>query len=90
MAAILRCGDGAALSHSSAAELWEIRPPRREAIEVSVPAHADHRPPGIRVHRRNAAALFDATVRDRLPVTSPEQTLLDLARRLGVARIEAA
>ena len=25
MAAVLACGDGAALSHESAAELWEIR-----------------------------------------------------------------
>src|SRR6476646_1292042 len=38
MAAVLRCGEGAALSHSAAAGFWRIRPPVRGTIEVSVPA----------------------------------------------------
>src|ERR671918_2611669 len=29
MAAVLACGEGAALSHRSAAELWELLPPRQ-------------------------------------------------------------
>src|SRR3954469_5651686 len=32
MAAVLACGDGAVLSHLSAAALWEIRPHRAIAI----------------------------------------------------------
>jgi predicted transcriptional regulator of viral defense system len=32
MAAVLACGDGAALSHRSAAELWDLLPPARASI----------------------------------------------------------
>jgi hypothetical protein len=38
MAAVLTCGPDAALSHESAAALFEIRPNRGGEIEVSVPA----------------------------------------------------
>src|SRR6266576_3409055 len=38
MAAVLSCGPEAALSHRSAAALWQIRPERSGPIEVSVPA----------------------------------------------------
>src|SRR3954464_10107331 len=37
MAAVLACGPGAALSHGSAAALWEIRKPGA-TIHVSIPA----------------------------------------------------
>src|SRR5919197_3640773 len=36
MAAVLSCGPGAALSHGDAGALFEIRPPSRRPIEVSV------------------------------------------------------
>src|SRR5215207_3154402 len=36
MAAVLGCGDGAALSHRSAAELWELIAPSQGAIHVTV------------------------------------------------------
>src|SRR5690349_2963970 len=36
MAAVLACGEGAALSHGSAAALWQIRRPGA-TIDVSVP-----------------------------------------------------
>src|SRR5262245_24305638 len=32
MAAVLACGEGAVLSHMNAAELWEIRRPRRPSL----------------------------------------------------------
>src|SRR3954447_24852150 len=35
LAAVLACGEGTALSHDSAAELWEIRPVHRGPIHVS-------------------------------------------------------
>src|SRR4051812_48273031 len=38
MAAVLSCGAGTALSHETAAALWEIRPRLRVRVEVSVPA----------------------------------------------------
>src|SRR4051812_20928147 len=54
MAAVLRCGAGAALSHSSAAALWGIRPVVRGTIEVSVPDTRRCKETGILVHRRAA------------------------------------
>jgi very-short-patch-repair endonuclease len=90
MAAVLGCGPGAALSHGSAAELWNIRRPQRGSIELSVPASVDCRPPGITVHRRAALADRDLTRRHGIPVTTPVRTLVDLAARLGRDEIEAA
>src|SRR5882762_6795046 len=47
MAAVLSCGPEAALSHLSAAALWQIAPERRGPIEVSVPARVARRRPGV-------------------------------------------
>jgi very-short-patch-repair endonuclease len=90
MAAVLCCGPGAALSHSSAAALWEIRPTKRREIEVSVPAGARRRRPGIVVHRRAALTTTDLTHHHAIPVTSPICTLIDIAARLERAQLEAA
>src|SRR4051812_21132964 len=65
MAAVLACGDGAALSHMSAAWLWGILKKREPEIEVSVPAERNPRRNGLRVHRRTR---FEATRRDAIPV----------------------
>src|SRR3954451_14626305 len=81
MAAVLACGPGAALSHASAAALWEIRPDRRGPLHVSVPVATYPRRPGIAVHRRIALAESDLTRRHGIPVTTPLCTLVDLAAR---------
>ncbi len=90
MAAVLSCGQGAALSHASAAALWRIVDKQPKQTEVSVPAPRAPRRPGIRVHRRAGLTAADLTTRDGVPVTSPVRTLLDLATRLPPARLEAA
>jgi len=82
MAAVLACGDGAVLSHSSAAALWRIGFERRDLIEVSLPSPSRRRRPGIRIHRRPSLAARSITLHDRIPVTSPIQTLIDMALRL--------
>src|SRR5262245_1147617 len=66
MAAVLGCGPHAALSHQSAAALWQIRPIGRE-LHVSVPAGAGYRWRGIVVHRR---AVLEPTHRHNIPVTN--------------------
>ena len=43
MAATLVCGPRAALSHESAAELWQLRRSGEGPIHVSVPQLANHR-----------------------------------------------
>src|SRR5690349_2979738 len=49
MAAVLTCGDGAALSHSSAAALWRIGFEVRDLIELSLPSPFQRRRPGLRI-----------------------------------------
>jgi putative AbiEi antitoxin of type IV toxin-antitoxin system len=49
MAAVLRCGPDVALSHQSAGALWEIGDERLELIDISLPARAARRVPGIAV-----------------------------------------
>jgi very-short-patch-repair endonuclease len=89
-AAIVACGDGAALSHQSAAALWAIRAESGRRIHVSVPRSADPRHPGIEVHRRSSLAAEDLTRRDQIPVTTPLRTLIDLGTRLPSYVLEAA
>jgi very-short-patch-repair endonuclease len=81
MAAVLACGDAAMVSHYSAGRLWELLAARYagNAVHVTV-AGADHRRPGIRVHRVAAIAADEVTRRDGIPVTTPARTLIDLAR----------
>jgi very-short-patch-repair endonuclease len=79
-AAVLACGEGAALSHTDAAELLQIGPPAFHEIEVSVPATSHPRGRGIKVHRRKT---FEVTARHGIPVTTPACTIIDLAPRLS-------
>jgi uncharacterized protein DUF559/putative AbiEi antitoxin of type IV toxin-antitoxin system len=85
MAAVLTCGQGAVLSHGSAAALWDIRDPRAGPIDISVPSRRDPRRRGIRVRQRRK---FDATTHDGIPVTSPGQTIIDLAPSLTELQLE--
>ena len=90
MAAVLRCGSGAALSHGSAAAAWGIRGEPAGQIEISVPAGSAHRASGVRVHRRSRGLSAHLAVVDGIPVTDPLLTLVDLASRLRSSELEAA
>jgi very-short-patch-repair endonuclease len=89
MAAILAGGDGAALSHRSAAALWEIGKEGRW-IDVSVRRRCELRRPGVRFRGRPSLAPDDIVLRDDMPVTSPVQTLIDLATELDRIALERA
>jgi len=82
MAATLACGDGALLSHYSAAVLWGLRPSPAEVMHVTVVGRNIRGPENVRVHRLHALHHHDATRRQAIPVTSPTRTLLDLATHL--------
>ena len=57
MAAVLACGDGAVLSHHSAAALWELLKPIEGAIHVSTPTTSGRKPQrGIHLHRCRSLA----------------------------------
>jgi very-short-patch-repair endonuclease len=94
MAAVLACGEGAVLSHDSAAELWEIcpggRPGRCSPIHASVPATVSRSLEGVRVHRHSNLTAADVTTHQGIPVTSPVCTLVDLAATVPTNRLEAA
>ena len=90
MAAVLACGPGAALSHSSAAALWSIRDKESNRIEISVPVNRAPRPRGIRVHRRAALIAKDVTRHRGIPVTTPACTLIDEATRLTRNQLQRA
>jgi hypothetical protein len=80
LAAVLACGDHAALSHRSAAHLHELRATTRTGIDVIVAGRAAHRHPGIDLHRSvNLDSAVDVTTVRGIPVTTIPRTLLDLA-----------
>lgn len=90
MAAVLAGGEGAVLSHRSAAALWEIGKEQPSRIDVSVRRRCELRRPGILFRSRPTLSPRDVLARDDIPVTSPIQTLLDLATELEPLALERA
>jgi very-short-patch-repair endonuclease len=79
MAAVLACGEGAALSHRSAAQLWQVLKPMNGPIDVTVPTSSGRRErDGIRVHRSPSVAVSTLTHDIGIRVTTPARTLTDL------------
>jgi very-short-patch-repair endonuclease len=80
LAAVLACGEGALLSHRSAAALWGLSRRRGPTIDVTAPAGRQFRPGrrGICLHR---CRIHDgiATKSSGVPVTTVSRTLFDLA-----------
>jgi very-short-patch-repair endonuclease len=102
MAAVLACGEGAVLSHTSAAELWGIRRRvrrlsetgrrgERAAVHVTVPSTAGkRRQRGIVLHHSTTLISRHCTRHDAIPVTTPARTLCDLRPLLSPAQLTAA
>jgi very-short-patch-repair endonuclease len=88
MAAVLACGDRAALSHGSAAHLWGLRR-SRGAIEVTRPSGGRPRA-GILLRRALAFTPEDLTKEKGIPVTTLAWTLLDIAADLDLRQLERA
>jgi very-short-patch-repair endonuclease len=79
MAAVLAGGEGAVLSHRSAAELWEMLKPTDGPVHVTVPvAGGRQRRSGLRLHRCPALPHTATTLRNGIAVTTPAHTLTDL------------
>lgn len=90
MAAVLACGEGAALSHRSAASLWKIGTERDGVVEVSVRRRCEHRRHGLLVRSRPSLAEHELVEHEGIPVTHPVQTLVDLATEVGPMQLERA
>jgi very-short-patch-repair endonuclease len=90
MAAVLVCGDGAALSHRSAAELWGIGFEEKGRIDVTVARRCEIKRTGLKVRSRPKLPEGSVVRRFGIPVTNPTQTLIDLATELKPLRLERA
>lgn len=80
MAAVLTCGEGAVLSHRSAAAMWGFGPRWRGPVEVT--ADERHRHRGVRMHLSRTLTARDVTTHFGIPITRPARTLVDLADAL--------
>jgi len=88
-AALLACGDGAVLSHRSAANLWNLLPyPASAPVWITVPPGRTIERPRITV-RRTVLATSDIRTRGRLRLTSPPRTILDLSALLDEEELES-
>ena len=88
MAAVLACGDGAALSHRDACAVHGIRPCSRPVLEVTVPRKQRARP-GIQLHAARLPVDEITAVRG-IPVTTVPRSILDLAAIRPRHEVEAA
>lgn len=90
MAAVLACGEGAVLSHRSAAALHGLRDWGYTKIEVTVPRRSARRHEGVKVHRSTTLPEKDVTVVNGIPCTTIVRTLLDLAEVVTRRELERA
>ena len=88
LGAVLAAGEGAVLSHRSAAALWGLLDPGRDAGPLEITCARRIRRTGVRAHRHRMDA-DERTTRGSIPVTTVERTLLDLAEscdRVAIGR----
>jgi very-short-patch-repair endonuclease len=91
MAAVIAVGDGALLSHRSAAALWRILPRGAGPVEVSLGGRAGRRRrSGIQIHRPRLMGAQEARRQQNIPVTSPARTLADIRRVVSAAELRNA
>lgn len=84
MAAVLACGEGAVLSHRSAAAHWNLTREAPVRTDVTVPSRGGRKRPGITIHRTRRLPGQERTSKDGIPVTIVARTLLDLADAVPV------
>lgn len=87
-AALLACGDGAVLSHISAAYLWGLLPEPPTTVDVTLIRRQCRSRSGIRVHQVSGLDRRDIRIRHGLQVTSPARTLIDLAATVSLHVLE--
>jgi hypothetical protein len=79
LAAVLSSGDGAVLSHSSAAALWKFLRPIPGPIHLTVAAAVRRDPgPGLQIHRSRTLSPSHVTTRHGIAVTTPARTIEEI------------
>jgi very-short-patch-repair endonuclease len=89
LAAVLACGEGAVLSHRSAAAHWGLLATNAAAIDVTA-RRGRRGTAGIRLHRARSLDAQDTTTHEAIPITTVARTLLDLAATVRPDRLERA
>ena len=85
----MACGEGAVLSHLSAAVHWNLLNYDAPQPEVTAPA-SRHSVPGIRLHRSHSLDARDTTTHQGIPTTPVHRTLLDIAAHAADHHLERA
>lgn len=77
IAALLATGPGATVSHATAAYVWSLIPSMPPFVHVTFTDRTPRTRRGIHIHR---AQHLDTTFHQRLPITTPLQTIAQLPR----------
>jgi very-short-patch-repair endonuclease len=88
-AALLVCGEGAIISHATAAALHGLRGTQPVLIDVIAPGQVGRKIDGIRSHHVPSPRGEEIVPVNRIPVTSPSRTVVDLAGSLGRRSLRA-
>lgn len=87
LAAVLASGDGAVLSHGSAAELLDLWDRRTSPIDVIAPSQSGRKIREIRWHNVRRPMPDEVEGRDGIPCTTVSRTLTDMAGRISRASL---
>ena len=79
LAAVMACGEGAVLSHRSAAHHWGLLRSEGRLVDVSVP-RARRQRAGIRLHRPRSLDAQATTTHQGIAITTVPRTITDLPR----------
>jgi very-short-patch-repair endonuclease len=88
MAACLAAGAGAVASHRAAAFLYDL-PVAGHLVELTISKSRRIRTHGVIIHRTGNDCATDRRVIQRIPVTSPARTIIDLSTILDLPQLEA-
>lgn len=90
VAGLLAAGEGAVLSHSSAARRLGLDVPRDESVHITIGASRKAKVRGAKVWRSRNLRSSEATTRGRWRLTNLARTMIDLASILDDAWLRAA
>jgi Protein of unknown function (DUF559) len=88
-AATLACGEGAVVSHRSAAALMGLLDRGPVSIHVTGRAQRGRTIDGIRSHPTSFLGIGETGTFDGIPCTSPARTLVDMATEVGVRTLRS-
>jgi very-short-patch-repair endonuclease len=89
-AAVMACGEGAVVSHRSAAEMFGLIPETDGEVDVTVVGRNPGTHAGIRLHRPRALPRYCVTSMRGIPVTSVARAIADLAATESAEVVERA